>query len=118
MEADPGLAATPRQLASLYLARHRTEQAVDAYQTAITSDPENPALFVGICLACLHQGFFGRSHAMGGRALKLDPELENGKKLQDDIAVKVAALNNQPQAPGNGPRQTRLPATLNHQKQG
>lgn len=118
MEADPGLAAAPKQLASLYLARNRTGQAVDAYRTAITSDPENPALFVGICLAYLHQGAFGRSHAMGGRALKLDPEPENAKKLQDYIAAKVAVLDHQPQVPGDGPRQNRLPATLNHQKQG
>lgn len=116
MEADPELPAAPRQLASLYLAQNKTEQAVDPYQTAITLDPENPALFVGICLAYLHQGFFSRSHAMCSHALKLDPQLENAQKLQDYIDAKIAAMNASSQ--GSMPEQGEIPvpATPPHQK--
>ena len=91
IEADPESLAAHTQLASLHLARNRNQEAVEAYQSAIILDPSNASLFVGICLAYLHQGHFSRSHAMCSQALRLDPELENARKLQAYIDAKVAA---------------------------
>ena len=91
LDADPDSLAAQKQLAALYLSQNQNQQAIDAYQTAITLQPDNPSLFLGICLAYLHEGSFSASHAMCSQALKLDPESAHAQQLKKYITAKMAA---------------------------
>ena len=98
IEADPDSIAAHTQLATLYLSQNNNRQAIEAYQTAITLQPDNPSLFVGICLAYLHEGSFSASQAMCSQALELDPTLQNAQQLQAYINAKMAAERGKPTA--------------------
>ena len=98
--ADPESVPAHTQLASLYLAQNKTQQAVEAYQAAIMLNPSNASLFVGICLSYLHQGEFSRAHAMCSQALRIDPELANARELKEYIDAKAAAVYGNPPHPG------------------
>lgn len=88
LEQYPGASDVHARLAAFYLSRHRVRDAIEQYQQAITLSPENPRLFVGLAIAYLHQQSYSMARAMVGRALELDPDLANARKLSDYVEAK------------------------------
>ena len=105
--ADPQSSLAHARLASFYLTRQRTEEAISEFQEAITQDPENARLFVGLAIAYLHRQSYGMAQAMVQRALELDPDLANAKKLDQYMTARRKLLAG---APGRGTRTAGAPA--------
>ena len=84
-----------RRLAALYMSQNRTSDAIDAYQDAIVRDTEDATLFIGIALAYLHEQSFTKASLMTQRALQLDPELAQAKKLEEYIVAKQEQIAEQ-----------------------
>lgn len=116
IDADPGSLAAHKQLAALYMSQNKNQQAIEAYQAAITLQPDNASLFVGICLAYLHEGSFSASQAMCSQALKLDPEMENARKLQSYIDAKMAAQRENQSAAQPATDAGQMPETVKHKQ--
>lgn len=92
IELAPDMSQPYARLAGLYLSQNRVAEAIPAYQDAINRDPENPRLFVGLGIAYLHQGSYNLASAVTKEALRLDPNLDNAKKLIQYADAKQAAL--------------------------
>ena len=88
-----------RRLAALYMAQNQTRDAIDAYQDAIIRDSEDATLFIGIALAYLHEQSFTKANLMTQRALQLDPELVQAKKLEEYINAKQEQVAQQAESP-------------------
>jgi len=84
--------AAHARLAGLWLTNNQNKKAIKAYQNAISADPTNPALFVALGIAYLHEGAYSMSQAMVNQALALDPEHLNGKKLQEYVNKKMEII--------------------------
>ncbi len=70
---------TPRAaMGQVYLAQHRWELAADAFDAALTLDPENYAATVGAAEARLQQGQHITSRAFWRRAIRLDSTRPDG----------------------------------------
>lgn len=106
--ADPQSSLAHARLASFYLTRRRTEEAISEFQEAITQDPENARLFVGLAIAYLHRRSYGMAQAMVRRALELDPGLANARKLDEYVTARRKLLT---EAPGRRTGTTGAPAT-------
>ncbi len=76
----------------MYLTNNKNAKAIDAYQDAITHDPENPKLFAAISIAYLHQAKHDMAKAMADHALKLDPKMTEVKKINEYIIAKQEAI--------------------------
>ncbi len=83
IQDNPQAALPYAQLAAFLLSQGRNGEAVENYQQAIMRDPNNPALFIAIALAYLHDDHHERAMLMVQEALRLDPDSVNGKKLLD-----------------------------------
>ena len=92
IDKDPEDASVRRYLGSFYLSQKENGKAVDQFKEGVMIEPENANFFVGLAIAYLHQSSYNAAHAMAGRALTLDPELKQAKKLQEYISVKQEVL--------------------------
>ena len=105
IELSPDSAQAHAILAGLLQTMNRGTEAIDEYQTAITLDPENPRLFVALAISYLHQQRYGMAQAVANEALRLDPEMENAKKLveyieaKEDVLKRAASVDVSGQAP-------------------
>lgn len=109
IKLNPDVAKPYARLAALLLTQNNNIAAIETYKTAITKDPENADLFVGLALAYLHQQSYSLANAMVNQALQLNPELENAQKMQEYIQKKRALLQQAPM-PADHPN-TVPPAT-------
>jgi len=75
-------------LGAFLMGHNKNREAVENYQQAIMRDPENPALFVAIAIAYLHDGHHERASMMAEQALRLDPSSANAQKLLEYISAK------------------------------
>lgn len=91
--ADPDSSDAHARLASFYLSRQRSGDAIAEYQDAIINDPENAKLFVGLAIAYLHQQSYGMAQAMVARALELNPGLANARKLSEYVEAKQRLIS-------------------------
>ena len=91
IEAEGDSARAHARLASFYLLRDRPREAIGEYQAAILRDPENARLFVALAVAYLHERSYAKAHAMLQRALELDPNLANARKLEQYMEAKRQA---------------------------
>lgn len=80
------------RLGAFYLSRHRAGEAIGQFQDAITHDPQNAKLFVGLAIAYLHQQSYGMAQEMVARALELNPKLANARKLGEYVTAKQQLL--------------------------
>lgn len=90
---NPDNKATYRYLAGLYLSNNKTDKAIAAYQEAIIHNPDNAKLFAAMSIAYLHQTRFAMAKAMADEALRLDPSLQQVKKIHEYIDAKIVAIN-------------------------
>ncbi len=91
IQAEGDSARAHARLGSFYLLRDRPHEAIGEYQAAILRDPENARLFVAIAVAYLHERAYDKAHAMLQRALELEPDLANARKLQQYMEAKRQA---------------------------
>ena len=113
IELNPDSSQAHAVLAGLLQTMNRGTEAIDEYQTAITLDPENPRLFVALAISYLHQQRYSMAQAVANEALRLDPEMENAKKLVEYIEAKEEVLTRASSADlsGQGPAASEgLPA--------
>lgn len=92
IELNPEMATGHARLAGLWLTNQENKKAIKAYQKAINADPTNPALFVAIGIAYLHEGSYSMAQAMVNQALEIDPNHLNGKKLQEYVNKKMEVI--------------------------
>ena len=92
INANPDSSKAHARLAGLLLSQNKTADAIPEYQTAITLDPENPRLFAAISIAYLHQSKYSMAQVMANEALRLDPKMEQAKKLSSYIETKQQML--------------------------
>ncbi len=98
IDVEGDAARAHARLASFYLLNDRPGEAIAEYQAAILRDPENARLFVAIAVAYLHERSNAKAHAMLQRALELEPDLANARKLEQYMEAKRQAA-----AGGSGP---------------
>lgn len=79
-------------LAGLYISNNKTAKAIDAYQDAITYDPENAKLFAGLSIAYLHHAKYSMAQAMAAEAQRLDPNLKGVAKIEEYVVAKQEAI--------------------------
>lgn len=79
-------------LAGLYISNNKTTKAIDAYQDAITYDPENAKLFAGLSIAYLHHAKYSMAQAMAAEAQRLDPSLKGVAKIEEYVVAKQEAI--------------------------
>jgi tetratricopeptide (TPR) repeat protein len=80
------------KLGGLRMAQNKTNEAVEAYQNAITLDTENPKLFMALAIAYLHRQEFTKASMMTQEAIRLDPKMETAKDMQKYLAEKEKRL--------------------------
>jgi tetratricopeptide (TPR) repeat protein len=78
------------RLGGFYLAQNRNSDAIQAFKDAIGFNPNNGKAFAALGIAYWHQGNKELAKSALEEALRLDPKLEQVKKLLANWGTQVA----------------------------
>lgn len=92
IKQDPKSVQAHARLAGLLLMQNKTAKAIPLYQAAISLDSENPKLFAALSIAYLHQAKFSMAKAMADEALRINPKMNQIKKINEYIDMKQKVL--------------------------
>lgn len=92
IDLNDDISTAHSRLANLYLTQNKTSKAIDEFQNAITIEPENAHLFIGIAIAYLHKQHYEMAESMVNHAIELKPDLDHVKKLKKYIDLKKDVL--------------------------
>ncbi|OOZ13319.1 tetratricopeptide repeat protein, partial [Solemya velum gill symbiont] len=114
IEADPDSPEAYGRLGALLMVQNRGDDAIAAYQEAITRDSENAKYFAALSIAYLHKGYHAMAKEMVERAIELDPNMKNAKDITKYIDAKMErmaeASSAQEHKNGNDPHANVVPA--------